>query len=306
MFNLLKSDLYRMVRRIDFWVYAGVAAVLMILVACMLSFFASPEFANMVTESVDRGVQSLTEEQRTELTQDLDESLKEIEALRAKVMPSLTSTWSQAFLSGGLLGILGSVFIAVFLSRDFKSGFVKNLVMDRRGRWAYYGEKLVFVALVQAIFLAVCAAFSTLGFALFGFTYEVSESVADVALWLALSWLVSCAYTFLTACVVWLTQQEWLSVLWAVLISSGMIGAFLVQVALMLSRAIPVFAAAAEWTLAGSVASIGKGAAYLLTPNSELWLPGMLPVVQVLIVCGLMLVAGIAVTFAACRRRDIR
>ncbi len=264
----------------------------------MLSFFASPEFANMVTENVDRGVQSLTEEQRTELTQDLDESLKEMEALRAKVMPSLTSTWSQAFLSGGLLGILGSVFIAVFLSRDFKSGFVKNLVMDRRGRWAYYGEKLVF--------LAVCAAFSTLGFALFGFTYEVSESVADVALWLALSWLVSCAYTFLTACVVWLTRQEWLSVLWAVLISSGMIGAFLVQVALMLSRAIPVFAAAAEWTLAGSVASIGKGAAYLLTPNSELWLPGMLPVVQVLIVCGLVLVAGIAVTFAACRRRDIR
>lgn len=306
MFNLLKSDAYRMVRRADFWVYAAVAVGLMVLSAWMLSFFSSPEFARMVNENAVEYGQELTAEERAEIEQDLQEGLDEMGPLNDRVLPNVTYLWSQTFFGGGLLGILGSVLIAVFLSRDFKSGFVKNLMMDRRGRYVYYGEKLLLAAIVQAMFVALCALSSTLAFAAFGFTYEEASSVADVAIWLVLAWLVACAYAFLTACIVWLVRLEWLGVMWAVIVSSSMAGAFISQLALLFARAFPALEAFSHWTLCGSMATMSEGVPFLLTPNAAFPLPGLPPLGQVLLVCGLFLTVGIAVTFAACRRRDIK
>ena len=45
----------------------------------------------------------------------------------------------------------------VRLAQDFSMRFARNLVMDRRGRVRYYGEKLVLVGLLAAFYLAVAA-----------------------------------------------------------------------------------------------------------------------------------------------------
>ena len=43
----------------------------------------------------------------------------------------------------------------VRLAQDFSMRFARNLVMDRRGRVRYYGEKLVLVGFLAAFYLAV-------------------------------------------------------------------------------------------------------------------------------------------------------
>ena len=48
MFNLLKSDFYRLVRRGDFWVFTAVLVVGISACAALLSWVASPDFAVMV------------------------------------------------------------------------------------------------------------------------------------------------------------------------------------------------------------------------------------------------------------------
>ena len=292
MFNLLKSDFYRLVRRGDFWVFTAVLVVGISACAALLSWVASPDFAVMVNERAADNA-GLTAAEQVEAQADLDESMAEMAPLNDKAMDSLTHTWAQTFLTGGMLGVLGTALAALFLVSDFEHGFVKNLLMSRRGRRIYFAEKLVFIALIQAIMLGLCASVTTASFAVAGFTYEVVGTPGELALWLGLAWLLSCAYAFIAAVVTWLTRSKWLGTVLAAGLCSG------------LAPALPWLGTVPPWLLHGCTQLLANGAATLLAVDAALPVPGLPVWGHVLLVGGLWAAMCVAVTMAVCRKRDI-
>lgn len=308
MFNLFKSDLYRMVRMVSFWVCIVVSVAMMIAIAAAMNWLASPEFAVMVTESaMEQSLEAASPEEQVQMRLEVAEDLEEIEPLNAKILEGgVTTTWSNTFLDGGFLGAFGSLFVIIFFMMDFKNGFVKNLPMDRKGRMAYFGEKLLFVGLIQAIFLLVCACFSTGAFWAFGFTQEVQDSFGEIALWLVLAWLVCVAYGSLVACITLMVKSEALSTVMAVGVSSGVLGSLLSTLLNYIGVMIPLFTQAPQWMLVSTYRDLRNGGAALMGLGDQ-GLFAMAPVfVHVLVIAAIYIAVAVVVTFVVCRKQDIR
>ncbi len=315
MFNLLKSDMYRIVRSKTFWVFSGLCVVMMVGVAAMMAYFSSPEFAAMVNENLVQHA-DLTVEERAEAQVELAEAqadLAEAQVLNGKELHSITAMWASNFLNGGFLGIITSALVVLFLVRDLKSGFIKNLNMSRTGRVRYYAEKLVVVALLDAFFLALCSVCSVVAFTAFGFTFQVGEGAGAVALWMLLAWLAMFAYSCLAACVAWLTRSEAISITFSVIVCSCMAGAFLVQLSLLLANALPVFEAFQNWTIVGGVSALTQGANALFVQDpgdivSALYPWGeavLAPWWQILLADILYVAIACIIVFTVCRKRNV-
>ncbi len=305
MFNLLKSDLYRTVRWATFWVYVAIMVAMVAAAATLLNWTASPEFAALVQENAYEQQQSaLTEAERLEIQADMAEDLADNAALNSKVLPSLSHTWAQ-LLCSGLLGILGSTLAVALLYGDFAGGFIKNLLMSRRGRFVYFGEKLLFVALLQAILLAVGAVAGTACFAAFGFSYETADGPAALALWLVETWLISTAAAFIVACITWITRSGWGGALAAAFISSGLMGVMISQLGSIFSVVWPWLEKLPLFLLGGNLRLLQGGAEALTAANDALPLFGSQPWAWVMLVAGIYLMLCVALVLGVLRRRDI-
>ncbi len=302
MFNLLKSDLYRTVRSGLFWGLTALIVAMMFLVAGIMHWISSPEFGVMVNQSILEQGTELTPDDRAELEEDIAEAA----TLNERCYDTPTHLWGRTFLNGGFLGIIGSLFIAMFLMSDFRSGFVKNLILDRHGRRIYYGEKILFIGLIQAVFLLVSAAFTSLAFAAVGFTVTGAEPLGDTVLWLGLTWLTLFAYALITACLVWALRSSWVGALTALLVSSGMLGSLIVQLFQLFAKAIPFLAAVPFWMPITALQLLGADATPLLSANANLPIPALLPAGHIALVSVIYVAVCVALIFAVLRRRDIR
>lgn len=307
MLNCLRSDIYRALRSVSFWVCAGLLVFEVAFAAGMMNFLCSEDFVRMVESSMtEESLEGLSEEDKAEAIADGQEAIAEVRSLNMKELHSPTATWAGIFLDGGVIGLVGGIFIALFLWGDFKNGFVRNLPMDRKGRTAYYGGKLIFVALVQAVFLLVAAAACSLFFGLFGFSYLVLDGAGAIALWLALAWLVSVAYAFFVSWLLWLVRSESLAIVGAVVVSTGMLGAFATSALAYLGRAVPWLNSIEPWMLVSCFSDLRQGAAGLFEGAPMPMLPMVNPAGQVLLLCAIYIALGLVVVFTACRKRDIK
>ena len=193
----------------------------------------------------------------------------------------------------------------VRLAQDFSMRFARNLVMDRRGRVRYYGEKLVLVGLLAAFYLAVAALAGAASFAAAGFTYAAASPLGDLALFLGLTWLLAFAYGCTTAVIVWATRSAGAGVAWALVVSSGIAGSLLGQVLLLLGRGVPWIGALEPWTLASCMQNVGNHASTLLATPAAAPLTMAPLAVQVLIVGGVAVALCAALTFGPLRKRDL-
>lgn len=283
MLNLLKSDFFRIVKGKMFWGYSIVCVASVFAFAAMLAWFCTPEFAQMVNDGVEQQ-----------------------QALNSKVMASITSNWAECILDSSVLGIIGSCFIGIFLISDIKSGFIKNLSFDRKGRRRYFAEKLILVGIMQAFFVILLALATTGAFAVYGFTYETANTPSEIALWLLGAWLIATAYGCITACICWAVRTEWSAVASALCVSSGIAGVLIIRLTSMLSTAFPVLSGAHNWMLAGCIATMREGAVGLLTPNANLPIPALLPLGQTILVPLLYIAVCVIITFAVLQKRDVR
>ena len=208
-------------------------------------------------------------------------------------------------VSGGALAMVVSLVTALFLAQDFSMRFARNLVMDRRGRVRYYGEKLVLVGFLAAFYLAVAALTGAASFAAAGFTYAAASSLGDLALFLGLAWLLAFAYGCTTAVIVWATRSAGAGVAWALVVSSGIAGSLLGQVLLLLGRGVPWIGALEPWTLASCMQNVGNHASTLLATPAAAPLTMAPLAVQVLIVGGVAVALCAALTFGPLRKRDL-
>lgn len=249
MFNLLKSDIYRLVHGKMLWVAAIVLVALSVLAAGMMHWVSSPEFLRMtatsfemtvnVSDGVTGGAGVLGEGDAAAANASAEAaaaasasgrglSLDELDTLGAaeaagsaeseedsvrddetasdsafasselwdlvadnpealsdadfegvsrdmRTLASPADMLGDMAVSGGALAMVVSLVTALFLAQDFSMRFARNLVMDRRGRVRYYGEKLVLVGLLAAFYLAVAALAGAASFAAAGFTYAAAS-----------------------------------------------------------------------------------------------------------------------------------
>lgn len=307
MFNLCKADVYRMVHMKSFWVCIMVSVALMVTIAGIMNWISSPEFTVVVNESIsDEHLAGMSVEEQENARSEASADLAEVEPLNDKVLSSLTDTWSNTFFDGGFLGAIGSIFVVIFLMRDFQGGFIKNYPLDRRGRFVYFGEKLVIVALIQAIFLLVCAAVTAVAFWAFGFTYETQDSFGGILGWLGLVWLVCTAYGFMLTCLTLLIKSEALSTVVAVMVPSSILGSIMVTVLNYFGVSFPILNQVPQWLMVSTYGNLRGGAAGLTNAVGE-GVFAALPVwSHVVILAAIYMVVMAVLVLTVCRKQDIR
>lgn len=313
MFNLLKSDIYRLVHGKMLWVS------LICLIATLASgtgtvwFVTTPEFASMTNEQTAK---NLAEEEPSgqgdgaftaEITSADGTGLIEtgIQELNERKMDSHTYSYAQMFTSGGFLGLLSSIVVALMLVSDFKTGFIKNVLSGRRGRGVYMGEKLILTSLVCAVFLLVGMAVIDLGLAAVGYTYENPESIGQIALWATLTWLVVVAYAFIVACIVWATRSTGAGIAAAILLSGGIVESMVMMGFSTLGQAMPIFNDMSAWMLVYVNRLLGGGIAELLTSAETIAIPGISPVGHVVLVTVTVIAICATLSLTLLKRKDV-
>lgn len=307
MFNLLKSDFYRALRSVSLWVCLGLLVAVIAAAAFSMNYLCSPEFAQLVQNTMtEESLEGMTDEEKAQTIADGQEAIEEVQSLNMKELASPTDLWANVFVDGGLVGLLGSMFVALFLAQDFKSGFARNLPMDRRGRLSYFGEKLLFVTIIQLVFLLVAALVASGLFGVLGFTYLATDSAGGIALWLAQAWLVSCAYAFIVAWLVWLLRSDTVGVVAAVAVSTGAAGSIAASVLNYFAHGIAWLGAVPSWMLVSAFTDLRHGAAGLVEGAPIAALPMVNPTGQVMLLCAIYMALSLAVVFAVCRKQDIK
>ncbi|MEC4273589.1 hypothetical protein VJ923_10500 [Adlercreutzia sp. R25] len=343
MFNLLKSDVYRLVHGKMLWVATAVLAGCIVLCAAMMHWVSDPQFlcdAAQMSATVTVGEADELDAAADEAAREMAEAAAEggegeddgatvggsasFEALlefgdpsslsaadfeetsrEMRTIEAPTFMFGDMLVSGGFLGALVSVVVALLLASDFSTKFVRNLPMDRRGRVAYYGGRLVLVAVVALYFLAVGCVLSLAAFTAAGFTFAALDGAAELLVFLGLSWLCLAAYGCLTAVLVWLTRSAQAGVAFALVVATGIAGTVAGGLLQNLGAAVPALAAVQPWLLSTCMNhDLALPATSLLLPaEGAVW---AIPVgAQVALVGAFWVTASAVLALSVLRRRDV-
>lgn len=308
MYNLLKSDLYRLVHGRMLWVSLVVLVAFVALMVGLVWFATTPTFAQMVNEQAETGqvvetssggVVSITDGSGAKLTPE------QTEALNDKTLPSRTSSYAQGFTSGGMLAMFVSLVMALFLVGDFETGFAKNVFAGRNRRVTYYLEKLVLCGAMCAAFLLLGMVLTDVGFAIAGFGTRSVETLGEYWGWAGLAWLAVMLYTAVTAAAVLLTRSKAVGIVLAIVVSSGVVATVVMSVASALAPALPVLADAVQWLPTASVKLLGSGGVGLLGSTEGTALAGLTAPAQIALVAGVVIAACTALVATVCPRKDV-
>lgn len=289
MFNLLKSDLYRL------WhgktlKSLGIALVLIAMLDVAVLWWATtPEVASALQGSMTADVHQVSEEAAPAYTM---------------VTFSLSYVIAQNFVTGGVLSFAVSLVVALFFVQDFDSGYVKNLIGGQRR--AYYGGRLVLCAVLSAVIVALAVASCALFLTIAGFEYTNPDTAGRFLCFMGLTWLVAFAYAVATAAVVWATRSKACGAVFAVVVSSGAAGSIVAALAVSFAGTVlPAFVGdAVQWLPAMSSRFFRTGAEGLFV--AEAAPGGVVPWLHVLVVSGVLALVCGAIGFAANVRRDVK
>ena len=337
MFNLLKSDIYRLVHGKMLWVSLALTALFVVGAAGLVWFATTPQFAQMVAEQAEHDQQNATAsdyrqddmslsaaettaEGTTEPTPEATAGMavrftdgsganltpEEVETLNEKELPSRTNAYAQVLVAGGVLATIVSLVTAIFLASDFETGFAKNVFVGRgRRRAAYYLEKLVLCGVLSAAFLLVGMVFTDGSFAIAGFEYRASEALGEYWGWVALAWLAVTMYAMATGATVLLTRSKAVGIVFALVVATGALASIVMTVASTFAPAFPVLDDAVKWLPTSSVALLGSGGVGLLSSTEGTALAGLAVPAQVALVLGAAIAVCVALAAAVGPRKDV-
>ena len=133
MFNLLKSDVYRLVHGKMLWVGLAFLALVVVGAAGLVWFATTPEFAQMVNEQAQEEARQSGATVTITSPNGAGLDAEEVQALNEKVISSRTYSYGNTFMVG-FLGLILAVLAALLASSDFDTGFAKNVLAGRGDR----------------------------------------------------------------------------------------------------------------------------------------------------------------------------
>ncbi len=316
MLNLLKMDLYRLVKGQMLKVALVVMAVSAIFVVSTMCWANSPGFADAVAERAQQAGVPTTEGQGQsggKFTFSLGVNTGGLEGDSAadsngsaalpsllngtQFTPTFTQMQAQMWLVGGVGTGIVSIVIALLFAADFASGYAKNILIAGRMRRVYYGEKALLVALLSAAFLAFgMLAFQAACMA-FGISYAQDEPFAEIAAWFGMAVLVLTAYGLMTAVAAWATRSKAAALAVAIVVSGGMLGGVAKLLFSQMERLWEPLGQVAAWLPCSSMLLLADGASAVLSSPDAL--------VHILVTGGVFVAAGLAATFGVCARQDV-
>lgn len=272
MYNLLKSDLYRLVHGKMLWVA----------LACLVALAASSGWFVW-----------------------FGTTLPDVSTTSELAWDSRTHTYAQLLIEGGLLPLIVSIVVALLFAGDYETGFAKSVFAGRLHRAPYFAERLVLCALLCAAFLFAGMLVADASFAVFGSAYQRVETVGEYWTWVGLAWLEATAYAIMTALVAWLTRSKAAAVAFAVVVSFGLAYWIVALVASALQPAAPALVDLVSWLPTSSAHLLGSGGVGLFVSAGDGALHGLAAPGHILLVSCIVMAACCVISLAVCRRRDV-
>lgn len=205
MFNLLRMDLYRMIRSKA--VYICLVFLLATIFLCYgIVFLVGTSQGQELAPRIGMGV--LTEEYQD--GNNLLEGVTVIEMIR------------QSFMDGGCYSLVLGIVAALFVCSDFQSGFVKNIMTLHRKRWKYIGSKLMTIGIVNLFYLITCFGFGMVMNLLFHRMVPFGP-IKDLVFYLTWAWFVMTAFAALIIMICILTRSIGAGIAAVILFGSGII-----------------------------------------------------------------------------------
>ena len=214
MFNLIKMDLYRLFRSTSTYVMVILAASVAVFTIYMTYYEL-----NMVKEGLLSSMENAdTESDTITLGIHVDTDLQWIDG---------DIDYSEMLgtqLQSGLLLILVSVFVTLFVAAEIRNGFVKNIAGQFRNRGIMVTAKLVALAVQVLILLVTFALFILFSSLIFWGNRIVLTSIVELLQLAGLQYLLHFAFACLITFLCLLSHSPALSMTVGILLCSGLGG----------------------------------------------------------------------------------
>lgn len=256
MVNILRMDLYRLVRSKSLWVCLGITIALAVMTIGILGLATNADFMQWAQASggsssgsfISVGINDNAAMSPEEVQQSVSDATAMLSDSTLLVMTG------GSLVKGGALALMFSIFLSIFLASEFEGGYSKNVFTVQPNRFAFLGARLVEIVLIAAVFVAVSMLAIGLTSAIAGVELA-AVSVADMLLWGGLVTLVLSGYGMLVAFIIWLTRKMAAGIVMASVLVTGLI-VMLAQAAFSL---FPALSHLTDFTLFSCMQSIGQG-----------------------------------------------
>ena len=245
MFNLIKMDLYRLLRSTSTYVMVILAASIAAFTIYMtyLEINMAKEELPPFVESVDTESDNIT----FGIIVDTDPQWADGDIDYSEML--------GAQLQSGLLLILVSVFATLFIAAERRNGFVKNIAGQFRNRGIMVAAKLVVLAVQMLILFSTFALFVLFSSLVFWGDQIVLTSVPKLLQLAGLQYLLHFAFACLIAFLCLLTNSSALSMTFGILLCSGIGELFCGLIDRMAGDSFYI----EEYMLATNISSVGAG-----------------------------------------------
>ena len=259
MVNILRMDLYRLLRSKSLWICLGITVALAAMTIGVLGLLTNADFMQWAQSSgatvssasnsvVNIGVNGNSTMSTEEITQSI------VQAQEAISSSSLLTMTGTTLVNGNALAIMFTIFLSIFLASEFESGYSKNVFTVQPNRIAFLGARLVEIVLTAALFTAVSLASVALVGAIAGLSFAPT-SAADLLLWGTLVTLVLSGFGMAIALIIWLTRKVAAGIIGDVVLVTGML-VMMVQALLSL---FPALSHLSDFTLYACMSALGRG-----------------------------------------------
>lgn len=194
-----------------------------------------------------------------------------------------------------------SLFLSVFVSEDFSTGFIRGLLPAGISRRRYYVGKVMTMLVLTLVWTLLFLALFWASMRLAGFGFQ-AEDPGRLMAWVVLSWLLTFFYVLLCCVATWFFQSRLAGVITACVVAGG-IASSLVSTLGGLLRS-EAFDAIVQWLPHQSAMLLGSGGVTRLFQSS---LEGvtLAPLAHVSVTVAVGIAMLLAVTLLVVPHRDI-
>lgn len=283
MFNLLRMDMYNLFKGTTFRVFMIIMAACVALSVAAMWFTGTQTYADLVAS------QAVTTESQSGVSVGFTDPT--IEEATPSVEDMMTQTGAIGYgIGGNVLSFLIVLFVALLITGEFNSGFIKNTLTAQPSRTSYFISKAITIFVAALVLTLIAIILSLIGFAIAGLSF-VASPVGEMVAWAALIVFLTTAMGFLVALISWLTRSKVAAVLAAVFVGTGLV----VGIVQAVLSPFPALQKITDYTLYNNLGSIISGIHGIDATG----------VVHILVVGGVALIVYAFLSLVVVKKKDV-